>query len=41
MGYPQITQIHTDFSEQHNGSRLFQITKDTPFPSVEICEICG
>ena len=35
MGYPQITQIRTDCSEQNNGSRLFQITKDTPFP------ICG
>ena len=32
MGYPQITQIRTDFSEQNNGFRFFQITKDTPFP---------
>ena len=32
MSYPQIPQIHTDVSEQNNGSRFFQITKDTSFP---------
>ena len=32
MSYPQISQIRTDFSEQNNGFRFVQITKDTPFP---------
>ena len=41
MDYPQITQIRTDYSEQNNGSRYFEIPGDTHFPSVEICEICG
>ena len=41
MGYPQITQIHTDVSEQNNGFRFLQVRGDTPFPSVLICVICG
>ena len=41
MSYPQISQIRTDYSEQNNGSRYFEIPGDTHFPSVEICEICG
>ena len=32
MGYPQITQIRTDFSEKHNGLRSLQHRKHTPFP---------
>ena len=34
MSYPQISQIRTDFSEQNNGFRFVQITKDTPFPNL-------